>query len=86
MPPRFAKTMIALSAALLGGCSFSAVRHGETRAVNVRLLWWTENFGFDVQTTNLNARLNLGKSVTDSDSVGAVAEGVTAGAVKGVLP
>jgi len=80
-PVRLASLCLCAFVVLLVGCSISAVKHGDTKAFNARVLWWTENFGFDVKATNFNARLNLGKSATDSESVGAVTEG----AVKGVV-
>ncbi|HTD65027.1 MAG TPA: hypothetical protein VK846_00655 [Candidatus Limnocylindria bacterium] len=82
-PKRNVLFALALCASLLfTGCSFSAVKRGEARAVNARLFWNTEGFELDVET-NGTARVRIAKSNPDAESLKAVAAGAAEGAVKG---
>ncbi len=83
-PRRSTLFAFALSASLLfTGCSFSAVKRGDTRALNSRWFWNTEGFELDMET-NGTARVRIAKSNPDAESLKAVAAGAAEGAVKGV--
>lgn len=82
-------------AALLTGCSMvSGARHPDGRLVvtSWRFLWKSEAIRFtasDMIGTNnqpLHVTLSIGKSATDSESVGAVTEGITKAVIKSTVP
>jgi len=60
---------------LFGGCCVTAGTDGTIKVISCRLLWKSEDVAFAVRGTNINARLTLGKSITDADAVGSVTEG-----------
>jgi len=57
------------------GCCVTAGTDGTIKVFSARFLWKSEDVAFAVRGTNINAKLTLGKSVTDADAVGAVTEG-----------
>jgi hypothetical protein len=60
---------------LISGCCVTAGTDGNIRVISCRLLWKSEDISFSVRSTNLNARLSIGKTTTDANAVGAVTEG-----------
>ena len=72
--PLFALWLCAL-VVFLTGCCVTAGTDGNIKVISCRFLWKSEDVSFSVRSTNINARLTLGKSNTDADAVGAVTEG-----------
>jgi hypothetical protein len=64
------------------GCSVTRgtrTPDGTLTVSNYRALWTTEAVNFSLAASNLTVTLRIGASATDSESVGAVTEGVVKG-------
>lgn len=67
---------------ILAGCSVTRgtrTPDGTLTVSNYRALWTTEAVNFSLAASNLTVTLRIGASATDSESVGAVTEGVVKG-------
>lgn len=83
---RWAGALLA-PAILLPGCAMVSGKRqpdGTLTVTSWRLFWKSERIEFATSGTNWSVSLRVGSSITDAQSVKAVAEGAAQGAVKGV--